>query len=131
MMHYYTRQDMNHYNPNQNQNETNYEMNSGYTESIYSNETPVDDKADDNGEAAKRTRRLIRNREAARRNRLKKKEWIDGLQNANRIVKSQNALLKSKMLGLQNEMMMIQNRINELGFPPFNPTGRGIYQKID
>ncbi|KAJ3368304.1 hypothetical protein HDU91_000702 [Kappamyces sp. JEL0680] len=59
----------------------------------------------------KRTRRLIRNREAARRNRLKKKDWIQNLQKANFTAKDTNLRLKERLKALEAELAHLEQRI--------------------
>ncbi|KAJ3258190.1 hypothetical protein HK103_004008 [Boothiomyces macroporosus] len=63
----------------------------------------------------KRTRRLIRNREAARRNRLKKKDWIEGLQRANTQAKETNERLKEKFALLSKELKQLHQILLEEG----------------
>ncbi|KAI9202298.1 uncharacterized protein BJ171DRAFT_584207 [Polychytrium aggregatum] len=52
----------------------------------------------------KRQRRLVRNREAARRNRLKKKEWISNLKTHNEKMGEINQELKNRIMILQDEL---------------------------
>jgi hypothetical protein len=69
----------------------------------------------------KRQRRLQRNREAAKRyyflirNRLKKKDWIEGLQKANRMAKETNARLKDRAALLEQELSHLQTLLAEAG----------------
>ncbi|KAJ3275881.1 hypothetical protein HDV01_006747 [Terramyces sp. JEL0728] len=86
---------------------------------LTSNATPnmMNDSQGDNELSSedKRTRRLIRNREAARRNRLKKKDWIEGLQRANTQAKETNERLKEKFALLSKELKQLHQILIEEG----------------
>jgi hypothetical protein len=52
------------------------------------------------------------------RNRLKKKEWINGLQDSNSKIIDINANLASRISILQEELAGLQNMLAKAGFDP-------------
>ncbi|KAI8930019.1 hypothetical protein BC831DRAFT_163947 [Entophlyctis helioformis] len=65
----------------------------------------------------RRTRRLSRNREAAKRNRIKKKSWLDGLIKSNAEVESKNVQLKERMCILDAELRELRQMMADAGHP--------------
>jgi hypothetical protein len=85
--------------------------------STVNNNNTKDALADD-----KRYRRLMRNREAAKKNRSKKKEWIEGLQIRTSCLTEDNKGLLKKSEVLQNELnwlrsLLIRKGYSELSIP--------------
>jgi molecular chaperone DnaK (HSP70) len=70
---------------------------------------------------SKKTRRLIRNREAAKRyifvnrNRLKKKDWIKSLQKSNEEAEETNKKLKARVAALKEEYTRLQFLVESKG----------------
>jgi hypothetical protein len=64
----------------------------------------------------KRHRRLIRNREAAKKNRSKKKEWIEGLQIRTTCLTEDNKGLLKKSEMLQNELNWLRSLLIRKGY---------------
>lgn len=84
-------------------------------QSNISNNTEFMEINKNDNEDEKRLRRLMRNREAAKRyfgsnhrNRLKKKDWINGLQKSNDAQREANDLLKKKIMTLREEYARLQ-----------------------